>query len=107
MKHEVFPVTIEETFLQFQLNCSELLTGNPLPDFNWTYDNKLTADVKERGMRHSILTVKIDSLEEVPALIYSGEFVCKASNRLGSANKTFILNVSGRQCVVYNICRIQ
>jgi hypothetical protein len=94
VKDEEVPVNIRENSLSFQLNCSDLRTGNPAPDFRWTYDHGLTANITETGPQNSALVVKLDSLEQVPELLTSGAFVCEASNVLGSVNKSFILNVS-------------
>ena len=94
VNHEDLPVTFTGTPFTFHLNCSDLLSGNPLPDFTWKYDNSLIANVTPTGFQNSVLTVEIGSLEQIPKLV-SGNFVCIASNRLGSASKSFSLNVTG------------
>ena len=103
VKNEVVHLTVQETSYLLQLNCSELMTENPLPSFNWVYNNSLTANITERGFRHSVLTVAIDSREQVSELLSSGNVLCIASNELGSTNKSFSFSLAGRQFSIKSV----
>ena len=86
----------------FQLNCSDLLTGNPLPNVTWTYDTSWTFSVTPTGQNNSLLTFQIDSLDLVPPSLYLHPvtIVCTVSNKVGSTAREFTLNVSGE----YQLC---
>ena len=93
----------------FQLNCSDLLTGNPLPNVTWTnYDMNWKFSVTPTGPQNSLLLFQIDSLDTVPASLYldTVAIVCTASNKVGSAAREITLNVSGEylRCVLENCC---
>lgn len=81
----------------FQLNCSDLLTGNPLPGVSWTYDKTWKFSVQPTGLNDSLLDIQISSLDLVPALLYNHAVtvVCTATNDEGSVSKFISLNVTG------------
>jgi hypothetical protein len=81
----------------FQLNCSDLLTGNPLPGVTWTYNKTWKFSVQPTGLNDSLLDIQISSLDLVPALLYNHAVtvVCTATNDEGSVSKFISLNVTG------------
>jgi hypothetical protein len=81
----------------FQLNCSDLLTGDPLPVVTWDYDRTWKFSVEPIGQSGSLLNIRITSLDMVPASLYNDTvtIVCTANNTIGSVSKSFFLSVTG------------
>ena len=107
MKNETFNVFLSRQPTSFQLNCSDLLTGNPLPNVTWTYDMSWKFSVTPNGPQNSLLSFQIDSLDLVPPSLYLQPvtIVCTASNKVGSTAREITLNVSGEYllCVYWKI----
>ncbi len=80
------------------LSCTS--SGDPLPDLTWSHDDVTLATdgrVIISSDRHSLTLVNASQEDE-------GQYICEATNLVGSEFATITLDVQGT-CILVYVCR--